>query len=55
MTALRDALLTAAVALGLFAPLVGLVATNGADGLELAYRPAAVAVLGTTSTSARWC
>ena len=45
MTPIRDALISAAVALGLFGPMVGLVTHNAADGLELQYRPIAVAVL----------
>ena len=45
MAPVRDALISAAVALGLFAPMVGLVTHNAADGLELIYRPIAVAVL----------
>ena len=45
MTALRDALLSAVVALGLFAPLVGLVTTSGEHGLSLRARPIATAVV----------
>lgn len=45
MTPVRDALIAAAVALGLFAPMVGLVTHNAPDGLDLVYRPVAVAVL----------
>ncbi len=45
MSPVRDALISAAVALGLFAPMVGLVTHNAAEGLELTYRPIAVAVL----------
>jgi branched-chain amino acid transport system permease protein len=45
MSPIRDALLSGAVALGLFAPLVGLVTHNAAEGLELTYRPVAVGVL----------
>ena len=43
--ALRDALLSAAIALGLFAPMVGLVLDNGDQGLVLRARPLAAAVL----------
>ena len=43
--ALRDAFLSAAIALGLFAPLVGLVLDNGERGLILRGRPIAAAVL----------
>jgi branched-chain amino acid transport system permease protein len=46
--ALRDALLSAAVALGLFAPMVGLVVDNGDQGLVLRGRPLAAAVLVAT-------
>jgi branched-chain amino acid transport system permease protein len=45
MSPVRDAMLSAAVALGLFGPMVGLVTHNAAEGLELTYRPVAVAVL----------
>jgi branched-chain amino acid transport system permease protein len=45
MTALRDAFLSALVALGLFAPLVGLVTTSGDHGLTLTARPIATAVV----------
>jgi len=45
MTALRDAFFSALVALGLFAPMVGLVTHNAADGLDLVGRPVAVVVL----------
>jgi branched-chain amino acid transport system permease protein len=45
MTALRDAFLSAVVALGLFAPLVGLVTTSGEHGLFLQARPVATAVI----------
>ena len=43
--ALRDAFLSAAIALGLFAPMVGLVLDNGERGLILRGRPIAAAVL----------
>ena len=43
--ALRDAGLSALVALGLFAPLVGLVTENGDHGLVLRARPIALAVV----------
>jgi branched-chain amino acid transport system permease protein len=43
--AVRDAFLSAVVALGLFAPLVGLVTTNGDHGLFLVVRPIATAVV----------
>jgi branched-chain amino acid transport system permease protein len=45
MTALRDAFLSAAVALGLFGPMIGLVTINGDQGLFLRERPVAVAVV----------
>ena len=45
MTALRDAFLSALIALGLFAPIVGLVAAPTEHGLALDIRPIAVAVL----------
>jgi branched-chain amino acid transport system permease protein len=45
--ALRDACLSAAIALGLFAPMVGLVLDNGDQGLVLRGRPVAAAVLVT--------
>ncbi len=45
MTALRDAALSALVALGLFAPMVGLVTTSGDQGLTLTVRPVATAVV----------
>jgi branched-chain amino acid transport system permease protein len=45
MTPLRDAFLSAAVALGLFGPMVGLVTTNGDRGLFLQVRPIATAVV----------
>jgi branched-chain amino acid transport system permease protein len=45
MIALRDAFLSALVALGLFAPLVGLVTTTGEHGLALELRPLATAVV----------
>ena len=45
MSALRDAFLSALVALGLFAPLVGLVTTNAEHGLSLQARPLATAVV----------
>src|SRR3954451_25130476 len=45
MTALRDAFLSALIALGLFGPMVGLVTHNAAEGLDLVGRPIAVAVL----------
>ena len=41
----RSAFLSAVVALGLFAPLVGLVTTNGDHGLFLVWRPVATAVV----------
>ena len=44
-TALRDAGLTAAVALGLFLPLVGLVTRNTDGGLTLGFRPGATATV----------
>ena len=43
--ALRDALLSAAIALGLFAPMVGLVLDNGDQGLILRARPIAAAAI----------
>ena len=43
--ALRDAFLSAAVALGLFVPMVGLVTESGEQGLTLTARPVAAAVL----------
>ena len=45
MNKLRDAFLSAIVALGLFLPLVGLVTAPGDRGLYLAFRPVAVAVV----------
>jgi branched-chain amino acid transport system permease protein len=45
MTALRDAFLSALVALGLFAPMVGLVTHEADRGLVLTPRPVAVAVV----------
>jgi branched-chain amino acid transport system permease protein len=45
IAALRDALISAAIALGLFAPLVGLVLDNGDQGVVLRGRPIAAAVL----------
>ena len=45
MTALRDAFLSAVIALGLFAPLIGLVTTNAERGLMLEARPIATAVV----------
>src|SRR3954447_7679575 len=45
MTPLRDAFLSAAVALGLFGPMIGLVTTNGDRGLFLQVRPIATAVV----------
>jgi len=45
MSALRDAFLSAAIALGLFTPLVGLVTVSSANGLVLQGRPVATAVL----------
>nr|WP_294522229.1 high-affinity branched-chain amino acid ABC transporter permease LivM [uncultured Rhodopila sp.] len=45
MTALRDAFLSAAVALGLFGPMVGLVTVSSDHGLFLRARPVAVAVI----------
>jgi branched-chain amino acid transport system permease protein len=44
-TALRDAGLSALIALGLFAPLIGLVTENGEHGLMLRARPVALAVV----------
>jgi len=44
-TALRDAGLTAAVALGLFLPLVGMVTRNTDGGLTLGFRPGATATV----------
>ena len=45
MSALRDAFVSAVVALGLFGPLVGLVTTSGERGLSLTARPVATAVV----------
>jgi branched-chain amino acid transport system permease protein len=45
MIALRDAFISAIVALGLFGPIVGLVTTNGDRGLSLDPRPVATAVV----------
>jgi branched-chain amino acid transport system permease protein len=45
MTALRDAFLSALIALGLFVPLVGLVTTSGDQGLTLTPRPVATAIV----------
>ncbi|HXT78907.1 MAG TPA: high-affinity branched-chain amino acid ABC transporter permease LivM [Acetobacteraceae bacterium] len=45
MSALRDAFLSAVVALGLFGPMVGLVADNAERGLTLRVRPIPVAVV----------
>src|SRR5271165_2546607 len=45
MTALRDALFSAVVALGLFGPMIGLVTVNGEHGLSLQARPIATAVV----------
>ena len=45
MTALRDAFLSALVALGLFGPLVGLVTTSGERSLSLRARPIATAIV----------
>jgi branched-chain amino acid transport system permease protein len=45
MTPLRDAFLSAIVALGLFGPLVGLVTVSGEHGLSLRARPVATAVV----------
>jgi branched-chain amino acid transport system permease protein len=45
MTALRDAFLSAIVALGLFGPIVGLVTMNGDRGLSIDPRPIATAVV----------
>jgi branched-chain amino acid transport system permease protein len=45
MTALRDAFLSALVALGLFGPMVGLVTVSSEHGLFLQARPIAVAVV----------
>jgi branched-chain amino acid transport system permease protein len=42
--ALRDAFLSALVALGLFAPMIGLVTESGPQGLFLRSRPVAVAI-----------
>jgi branched-chain amino acid transport system permease protein len=44
-SALRDAGLSALIALGLFAPLIGLVTENSDDGLVLRGRPVAVAAV----------
>ena len=44
-TAIRDAFLSALIALGLFAPLIGLVTENGGEGLVLRARPIALAVV----------
>ncbi len=44
-SAFRDAGLSALIALGLFAPLIGLVTENGDNGLTLRARPIAVAVV----------
>jgi branched-chain amino acid transport system permease protein len=43
--AVRDAGLTALIALGLFGPLIGLVTENGGAGLELRFRPIALVVV----------
>ena len=43
--ALRDAGLSALVALGLFGPMIGMVTESAPDGLYLRYRPVAVAVV----------
>ena len=45
MTALRDAFLSALVAFGLFAPLIGLLTTSGDKGLTLQARPIATAIV----------
>ncbi|PPQ28300.1 high-affinity branched-chain amino acid ABC transporter permease LivM [Rhodopila globiformis] len=45
MTPLRDAFLSAAVALGLFGPMVGLLTVSGEHGLSLELRPIATAVI----------
>ena len=45
ISAIRDAFLSAAIALGLFAPMVGLVVDNGDQGLVLRGRPVAAAVI----------
>ncbi len=45
MKPLRDAFLSGIVALGLFAPMIGLVADNGERGLHLSIRPIATAVV----------
>src|SRR6201996_4835466 len=45
MTALRDAFLSALIALGLFAPLVGLVTTSGERDMSLRVRPIATLVV----------
>jgi branched-chain amino acid transport system permease protein len=42
---LRDAFLSALVAFGLFAPMIGLVSDNGEKGLYLSIRPVATAVV----------
>jgi branched-chain amino acid transport system permease protein len=44
-SAVRDAGLSALIALGLFAPLIGLVTENGDNGLQLRGRPIAVVVV----------
>lgn len=44
-SALRDAFLSAAVALGLFGPMIGLATTSGDHGLSLQARPISVAVV----------
>ena len=45
MSELRDAFLSAVVALGLFGPLVGLITASGDHGLSLRARPVAVAII----------
>jgi branched-chain amino acid transport system permease protein len=45
MTTLRDAFLSAIVALGLFGPIVGLVTANGEHGLSIEVRPIATAIV----------
>src|SRR6185437_14236401 len=43
-SALRDAVLSALVALGLFVPMIGLKTNSGAHGLYLTFRPVPVAI-----------
>ena len=45
MIALRDAFLSAVIALGLFGPIIGLVTANGEHGLAVHVRPVATAVV----------